>query len=233
MTLREALTSPQSERRASACREAATDPTAVVWIDALAQALADPAGAVRQAACDALASIGRDHDVAPALKQALHGNDPHGRWGAAQTLARLAPPQPALIPAAVEALESRLGSERWSAARLLVELGRLHGDVLPLLVGLAHSGDSRGLRRMALFCLRELAPDDPAACEALLASTDAREVGQRRAAFTALAGLIDPPPAVLDPLARAAQADPDPSCRELAARALDELTHPVTRRTRA
>ena len=39
--------------------------------------------------------------------------------------------------------------------------------------------------------------------------------------------------AVLDTLARAAQADPDPSCRELAARALDELTHPVTRRTRA
>ena len=233
MTLRQALASPESERRASACREAATDPAAVVWIDALAEALADPTGAVRRAASDSLASIGRDHDVAPALKRALHGDDPHARWGAAQTLARLAPPEPALIPAAVEALASQLGSVRWSAARLLVELGRLHGDVLPLLVGLARSADSSELRRMAMFCLRELAPDDAQACEALLASTDARDPALRRAAFTALAGLVDPPPAVLDTLARAAQADPDPACCELASRALDELTRRVTRPTRA
>jgi len=229
VSLLDALASPRAEERAAACRDATTDPSAPVWIEPLALALADADARVRLAASDALAKLGCSHDVIPALKRALHGDDPRARWGAARTLARLAPPEPALIPAAVQALASDQGSERWQAARLLVELGRMHGEVLSLVLGLARSGDSLEVRRMAIFCLRELSPDGSHTREVLLESAGARDTALRRAALTALAGLLDPPATVLQKLAEAAEADRDPACRELATRALDELNRRVTR----
>ena len=223
MSLRAAFESPRSHEREAACRDAGVDPSAVVWIDALALALGDPAPQVREAASHTLATLGRVHDVKPALKQALHGDERRARWGAAQTLLRLAPPEPALIPAAVEALASDEGSVRWKAARLLVELGRMHDEVIALVLGLARAGDSLEVRRMALFCLRELSPDGSHTHAVLLESADASDPTLRRAALTALAGLLDPPATVLQKLDSAAQTDSDPTCRELASRALAEL----------
>jgi hypothetical protein len=81
---------------------------------------------------------------------------------------------------------------------------------------------------MALFCLRELAPDDARTCETLLEASQAADPGLRRAAFTALAGLLEPPPDAFEQLDRAARGDQDPGCRTLAARALRELTRRVT-----
>lgn len=228
MSLRDPLRSPDAQRRAAACAQAASDPSAVVWVDALADALADDVRSVRDAASTALAVIGRDHDVTAALKRTLHGNDARGRWAAAWTLARLAPPEPALIPAAVEALDADEGSVRWRAAQLLVELGRLHAEVPTLLCGLARQGASPGVKRMALFCLRDLAPGERHTWEVLLEATHEPDPVLRRAAFTALAGMLDPPPATLARLARAVDDERDPVCRALASRALGALTHQVT-----
>ena len=74
----------------------------------------------------------------------------------------------------VEALHNTDGDVRWAAARVIVETGRSHAEVLPLLVGLVRGGESPVLRRMATFALRELAPDRPEAAQVLLeASRDA------------------------------------------------------------
>jgi HEAT repeat protein len=218
------LASADPEERREACRQAATHPAATLFADALARALADPSKAVVRAASDALVAIQRGPGGAlDALRDALHGHAPGARFAAAFTLARLEPPSPKLLPALVEALGSDDGDVRWAAARLLVDMGRLHGEVLPVLVGLARAGEGAAVRRMAAFALRSLAPDRPEAAQVLLSATRDPDVDVRRAALTALAALLDPPREVAARLVEVLSADPDAPSQRLAALALGEL----------
>lgn len=222
--LAEGLRSADPDERRAACLAVVDDPSATLLLDALGQALGDPAKAVARAASDALAALGRrDPAVGGVLRTALRDGDPRRRFGAAFTLARLAPPTPALIPALVEAMSGPDGDVRWAAAKLLVETGRAHGEVLPVLLGLARKADDPSCRRMSTYCLRELAPDRPEAARILLEATFDDDRGVRRAAFTALAALIDPPTPVRARLCACLADDPDPAVRRIAAVALGEL----------
>jgi HEAT repeat protein len=218
------LASPDPNERRAACAAAVDDPSAVLLADALAAVLGDPVKAVVRAAADALVAIGRrDGGVAEALRRALHSDQPAQRFGAAFTAARLDPPSPRLLPVLVEALASSDGDVRWSAVRLLVEAGRVHGEVLPLLVGLARVGENAVVRRMATFALRELAPDRPEAADVLLAAARDFDLHVRRAATTAMASLQDPPASVALHLLAALRTDPDAATRRLAVLALGEI----------
>ncbi len=222
--LLEKLTSADPEERRSACRSAADDPAAIFLADALAEALGDPEKAVARAASDALVQIGtRAGGVDDALRKALQSDLPGRRWGAAFTAARLEPPGPRLLPAAVEALASADGDVRWAAARLIVEIGRLRAEVLPLLLGLVRSGEQAVVRRMATFALRELAPDRGDAAQVLLDATRDADLQVRRAAFTAVASLATPPSGLVERLLEALREDEDAASRRLAALALGEL----------
>jgi HEAT repeat protein len=161
--------------------------------------------------------------VEEALRGALGSGEPAQRFGAAFTAARLDPPGPRLLPALVEALASGDGDVRWSAARLLVEAGRVHGEVLPLLVGLARAGENPVVRRMATFALRELAPERAEAAEVLLQAASDPDLHVRRAATTAMASLLEPPLRVAEHLLAALRSDPDAATRRLAALALGEI----------
>jgi len=126
---------------------------ALLPVFALAAALGDPAREVARAAARVLAELGTRHPVVTeALRDALRADEPRGRIQAAFTLARLAPPEPRSLPALVAALESDEGDVRWTATRILVEMGRGHGEVLPVLVNLARGGSPRS--RVALRLLR-------------------------------------------------------------------------------
>ncbi len=224
----ERLQDPAPDVRRAACVDAAKDPSATLLVDALAETLGDPAKAVVRAASDALVAIserssGSENPVLPALRTALHGTEPMRRWGAAFTIARLEPPTPRLLPALVEALGSTDGDVRWAATRLIVDTGRLHGEVLPLLVGLVRTGEHAIVRRMATFALRELAPDRAEAALVLLEATRDTDQHVRRAAFTAMASLVEPSPEVGDRLLETLRSDPDTASRRLAALALGEL----------
>jgi HEAT repeat protein len=222
--LRERLASADPEQRRRACQTAAESASAVFLVDALGEALGDPVKAVARAASDALAEIGtRMGGVEGAIRAALRSDVPARRWGAAFTAARLEPPDPALLPPLVEALGSDDGDVRWAAARLIVEVGRRHGEVLPLLLELARSGEPAVLRRMASFALRELAPDRAETAEALAAASRDSDLQVRRAALTAMAALIAPPPRVASRLLEAIRGDDDPASRRLAALALGEI----------
>ncbi len=218
------LASPDPAVRAAACSAAANDPAATLLTEALCNALGDPKKSVSRAASDALVAIGRRlGDVDPGLRRALHSDHPVRRFAAAFTLARIAPPGPRLLPALVEALGSADGDVRWAAARVIVETGRVHGEVFPLLVGLVRGGESGSVRRMATFALRELAPERPEAAEALLEASGDRDLHVRRAALTAMALLLDPPPRVGERLLETLARDADAAARRLAALALGEL----------
>jgi HEAT repeat protein len=222
--LQQRLADPDPAVRRSACEAAAHDPSAVLWIDALGEMLGDPDKRVARAASDALAAIGRRApEVGALLRRALHGDDPDRRREAAFTLARLEPPGERLLPALIEALGHPQGDVRWTAARLLVDAGRLGAPVLPLLLDLARHDAPPLVRRMALYGLRELAPDRPEAAAALLAASGDGDVALRRAALTALAAVEAPPPAVLDRLAAVLASDPDPASCRIAAAALAEI----------
>jgi HEAT repeat protein len=218
------LASPEPDERRAACAAAALDPAATLLAPALGRALGDPSRAVARAASDALVAIARRAGgVEEVLRAALHAEAPAARFGAAFTLARLEPPAPRLLPALVEALESPDGDVRWAAAQIVVEAGRVHGEVLPLLLGLVRGGARPLLRRMAAHALRTLAPGRPEAAGALLDATRDADLAVRRAALTALAALEAPPPAVAARLLEVLRGDPDPASRRLAALALGGL----------
>jgi HEAT repeat protein len=218
------LESPDAETRRSACAEAGADPAAALLAPALGRALGDPSKAVVRAASDALVAITRrGGGIDDVLRGALHSPSPAARFGAAFTLARVEPPGPRLLPALVEALGSDDGDVRWAAARILVDAGRLHGEVLALLVGLVRAGESAPVRRMAAFALRSLAPDRPEAARVLLEATRDPDLRVRRAAFIALAAVEAPRPEVAERLLEALRSEPDATSRRLAALALGEL----------
>lgn len=187
----ERLTRGDPKVRRDACREAADDPSAVLLLDALGEALGDPEESVAAAAAESLSALaGRGGGVDRVLRRALRSDSPGARWRAALVLADLAPPDAGLLPVLVEALGGEERSRRWQAARLLVETGRSVGEVLPLLVGLARGGASPPLRGMAIHCLREMAPEDPQIAAVLREAARDPEPEVRRAAQIALAGTL-------------------------------------------
>jgi len=217
------LRSADADERVAACQQAVEDPAAVLFVDALIEALGDPVREVFRAACDALATLARQHDVTRPLREALHEGSARRRVGSALTLTRLEPPDLRLIPALVGGLGLDDGKLRWRALKALVETGRLHGEVLPVLVGLAESDGNAVVRRMACHGLRELGRDDPAASLALLTGTRDPDVAARRAAYAALASQLDPPREVLIRLVAALDDEPDGACRRIATVALGEI----------
>jgi len=221
------LQHPDGAVRRAACAAVARDPSATLWLDGLLAALDDPDTGVARAASHALVRIGRsDRTVEPMLKRSLHAESPGIRIGSAFSLARMAPPHPGLLPALVEALEARDGAVRWTAARLIVDVGRAHPEVLRLVIGLASDldrGRGASVRRMATFCLRELGPDLPEVAQALEDASRDPDPPVRRAALSGLAALIEPAPRVAERLIEAIESDPDAASRGLAAAALGAL----------
>lgn len=210
--------------REAACREAAEDPSAALLAEALGEALGDPQKSVARAASDALVRIARvDRGVLRVVREALRSTAPRRRFAAAYTSVRLEPPGTHLLPALIESLADRDGDVRWSAARMLVDVGRLHGEVLGVLVGLARAADAPMVRRMAGFCLRELAPDRPESARALVEASCDADLHVRRGALAAMASLLDPPADVARRLLQVLDADADPNSRRIASVALGEI----------
>lgn len=221
----ERLRSANPDERVAACREAVEDPSAIVLIDALGEALGDPVEAVAVAASDTLARLAQKIDgVESVVHRALRSGDASCRWFAVLTSTRIEPPTPRLLPPIVEALASSEGDVRWMAARLLVDAGRTNPEVLPLVIGLVTGGESAAVRRMATHCVRELGPERPESTRALLEGTRDPERSVRRAALTSLAGLTDPSREVFDRLIEAIADSSDAANRRLAAHSLSALT---------
>jgi len=218
------LASADAGERHAACLAAADDPSAVLLLQALAAALGDPEKRVAQAASDSLAKLApTSPEVIEVVRAALRGGTPNQRWFAAFTCSRIEPVGPRLLPSLVEALGSDAGDIRWAAARLLVNTGRAYGEVLPLILGLVQTDPNPALRCMALYCLRELAPDEPGCAQAIVAATLDPQRSVRHAALTALASTSDAPPAVIDRLVEASNDASDPPAQRIATFALGAL----------
>jgi HEAT repeat protein len=211
--------------RRAACAAIVQDPSAVLLLEPLRDALGDSDPGVRRAAGDALVQLGRQAgEVDALLLGVLRSGRTESRFEAAHALAELAPPSPKLIPALVAALGHERRETAWEAARILVDAGRLHAEVAPIVIGLVRAGPSTAVRCMAVACLRELAPEHPESAKALLEVSRDPEPTLRRAAFTALPSVAPyaaPGEEIGARCRDAAAADPDPAVRTLAERALE------------
>jgi HEAT repeat protein len=162
-----------------------------------------------------------------ALRTALAALEPRLRWGAAYTLGHALPPPPAeLWPIVRETLALEDGDQRWAAAELTCSLARAHRSVRDQIIAAVDSG-SASVRRMLLYCLRDLGDEDLASV-ALRRIAD-EDPGVRLAALSAATHC--PADGDLDlggEIARRVEEDPEPGVRRAAAVALSKLASPPT-----
>jgi len=173
---------------------------------------------VQRRACDeATAAVRSDPELRDAVRQLLRRPEPRARFGAAFTLFRAEGPSLALLSPLLESLELPDGDQRWEAAQMLVTLGRLQGEVFPVLAHTTREATSPVRRRMALYALRELAPEHVETERALLAAVDDVEPEVRRAGLSSLAKLHEPGAACFDKVRAVLEGDPDPRMQRIAA----------------
>jgi hypothetical protein len=205
-------------------------------ISALLARLGSPDRAEQRRACDeALARIPGEPALRDALRDALQQMSSAGRFAAAWVLFHAERPTLRLLPALLDALELVDGDVRWQSTQMLAALGRLHGEVLPVLLAEADSAASPLRRRMALYALRELAPEREETAAVLLGALEDADGAVRRAALSCFAKLSDPPRALAErALELARGADPDPRMARIAAVILPDLVrHHAELRPRA
>jgi HEAT repeat protein len=187
----------------------------VVW-----EALAAPGKAEQRGAAETLAALARAGNAGALLDQALADTVPRRRWAATYARALLGPLPPACLPILLEALGDDDGDLRWASAAILraqVELSELPVALRGLL------GSRNPLqRKMALYCLRDLAVPDASMEPALTAALDDAETGVRLAAMSALAALATDRGAAAAALVRRLD-DPDAGVRRAAAAAVGRL----------
>jgi HEAT repeat protein len=121
-----------------------------------------------RAAVDALISLATG---LPAFQQILHQrlteSGHKNYWPAAYVLGHLPSPSPVVIQNLIEALDHREPDIRWAIALLLVRIAKTDGNLTNLLVDLCGTGTATQ-KRMALYCIRDLALSDSASLAALL-----------------------------------------------------------------
>ena len=107
----------------------------------------------------------------------------------------------------------------------------MQAEVLPVVLHEARRAQNPMRRRMALYALRELAPERPETAQTCQAALDDPKDEVRRAALTCFGKLSGAARPALDRVLAIARDDPDPRMRALAAVALPHLValHPEAR----
>jgi HEAT repeat protein len=223
MTLADRLRSEAPDERRAAVAEIATRTTADrTELESLVACLGHPAKAIQRPAADACRALAEQGmAIRPLLEAALDASDPRLRFGAAYALARLGSPPPAALPALLAALSLDDGDVRWAAAELI---GRTEPraiaveGLLPLV-----TGGNAPQRKMALYCLRDLATASEEVQHATLGALQDPDPGVRLAAMATLARLArNDPSEAANGILKALDAE-DPRERRAAAAALGDL----------
>jgi HEAT repeat protein len=222
MTLADRLRAASpDERRAAIAEIAARDAADPGELEALVACLGDAAKAVQRPAAEACRALAaRGVAVEPLLLAALDADDTHLRFGAAYALGRLGVPPARTLPALLGALALGDGDIRWAAAETICRVEPRAATVAALLP-LVRTGNPPQ-RKMALYCLRDIATPDGALDAAIVAALGDPDLGVRLAAMTTGARLARDRTRVADGLLKA-MAAPDPREQRAAAAALGDL----------
>ena len=183
--------------------------------------------AVQRRAIDTLATIAQSGDarVVAMLRDRLTSDDRRLRWSAAYALAQIGASAFAMDigDALCEALSDDDGDIRWAATDLIVRLGRENpAEIRERLLALA-AHDNRNARKMALYCIRDLAIDDPQLLTVVERSARDSDVHVRLAALNVLARLSNSSDTAARIILDRLETDSDPGVRRAAAAALGNV----------
>jgi len=192
-------------------------------VDALIDRLgASDRGTQRRACDEAVGRLRDDTAFRREIVRVLKDGTPIARFSAAFVLFQEGPSL-RILPALLDALELEDGDLRWAATHMLATLGRSQGEVLPVLLQETRSGPSPRRRRMALYAVRELAPEQPASEQAFVAALADPSPDVRRAALSSLAKLAGPALATLQRVLEVLAEDADLKMRRIAAVLVPDL----------
>ncbi len=187
----------------------------------LLEALQDTDKAVIRRAVEALVALSAElPEVAGALEERLRTAP---RWPVAYVLGQIARPSAPCLEVLAWGLGSGDQDLRWATQLLLTDLGKRYPEVGARLEALLSEG-SATQRRMAVYCLRDIAADRAALPAALLGAIQDPEPLVRVAVVTSLAKAPGVDAEALDALRRVAVEDADARVRNAAAFAVKKLS---------
>jgi HEAT repeat protein len=192
-------------------------------LDALRDCLGDERKRVQRQAAECLAALGgRVGGVEELLLGCLTSASPRFRWGAAYALARMGSFPEEALDVLVVALGSADNDLRWAAADLLARaaVSRRRETVGRLVA--ACRADSAEVRKMALYCLRDIGPGSEDGLRVVAGLLSDGDHGVRLAALSAVARLA-PDPISAARLLLPRLADPDRRVRRAAAATLGRI----------
>jgi HEAT repeat protein len=182
--------------------------------------------ALRQAVDALIATAPGLPRLAPELERRLADKPGADSWPLAYVLAHLSSPSSLCLKVLGETLGIADPDIRWAVAVLLIRQARQEPGIVKLLFDLVKSGLPTQ-RRMALYCLRDIAPDDRALLRTLLESLDDADPLVRVAAASSLKNRADLEPNGVNRLLDLFLRDPDARARRTAALVLGQLGAPT------
>ncbi len=201
-------------------------------VSRLLEKLASKDRALQRGACDeAVEQLRENPEFRETLHRLLYEGEPRARFAAAFVLFQADRPSLRLLQALLDSLDLDDGDLRWTAAHMLATLGRMQEEVCPVLLHECRSAASPRRRRMAVYALRELAPERAETQQAFLGALGDSDSMVRRASLSSLAKLTAPDRSCLERVLEIARSDPDARMQSIAAVVLPDLVsqHPATR----
>ncbi len=157
--------------------------------DRLAALIADldhPDKPTIRGAVDQLMGLARESaQVRTTLDHRLDEPGHRNYWPVAYVLGHLPQPSGRAIRNLLDTLDHREPDIRWACSLLLTKIAQREAEVIELLIELCQNG-TVNQKRMALYCLRDLALNDPTSLQAMLNSLLDSDTTVRVAAVTSL-----------------------------------------------
>ena len=139
-----------------------------------------------RAAVDALASLAAQSiEVRDLLNRRLSQSGHKNYWPVAYILAQLPQPSSDVVQTLLDALDHREPDIRWAIALLLVRMGKNDAHLVHRIVEICAKG-SVNQKRMAIYCLRDLALADRESLDAFLSALNDADATVRVAAAIGL-----------------------------------------------
>lgn len=180
-----------------------------------------------RAAVDKLSSLAAE---SPRLRELLHRrlteSGHKNYWPVAYVLGHLPEPSGAALRTLFDALDHREADIRWAIALLLIRIAKMDGAIVHRLMDLSAAGTANQ-KRMALYCMRDLALTDSASRSALLGALGDSDATVRVAAAICLRLRPDLDAAGRNALLRIYAEDAEAKVRHTAAIALAYLGEPT------
>jgi len=197
--------------------------------DRLAALIADldhPDKPTLRAAVDQLIGLARESaKVRTALDRRLHESGHRNHWPVAYILGHLPNPSGAAIRNLLDTLDHHEPDIRWACSLLLAGIAQTEPAVIESLIELCRSGTTNQ-KRMALYCLRDLALNDSTSLQSILTSLSDSDTAVRVAAATSLKNRTDDADRVRDALLQCYLLDEDIKVRNAAAVTLAHFGSP-------